>query len=216
MNQYTEELYECDNCGNVWDGNAQCLCGMGMASEDESFDLSDADDAEQHRRMLAYRVLDEDMASVSSDASDMLVDFEETGHITMETSRESIQQMLILARSQENTDEVPEWMGETREYTTMGEFINGEYRITAYLASSEAAKTPVKEMAMAVYPMLTDEECEKFSTQLEAGMYIDDIIDGFNIIRLRDYETTRVSQLHWPQWATGKVPTLELVKMRGE
>ena len=207
MNQYTEELYECDNCGNVWDGNAQCLCGMGMGSEDESLVSPGLDNAP---------VFDDDMASVSSDASDMLVDFEETGHIPMETSRESIQQMLILARSQENTDEVPEWMGETRDYSTKGEFINGEYRITAYLASSEAAKTPVKEMAMAVYPMLTDEECHQFSTQLEAGMYIDDIIDGFNTIRLRDYETARVSQLHWPQWATGNVPSLELVKMRGE
>ena len=207
MNKYTEEMYECDNCGNVWDGNAQCLCGMGMASEDESIDSPDHDNAQ---------MFDDDMASVSSDASDMLVDFEETGHISVETSRESIQQMLILARSQENTDAVPEWMGETRDYSTKGEFINGEYRVTAYLASSEAAKTPVKEMAMAVYPMLTDEECHQFSTQLEAGMYIDDIIDGFNIIRLRDYETARVNQLHWPQWATGNVPTLELVKMRGE
>ena len=207
MNQYTEEMYECDNCGNVWDGNAQCLCGMGMGSEDESLYSPGLDNAS---------VFDDDMASVSSDASDMLVDFEETGHIPMETSRESIQQMLILARSQEETDEVPEWMGETRDYSTKGEFINGEYRITAYLASSEAAKTPVKEMAMAVYPMLTDEECEQFSDQLDKGMRIDDIIDGFNIKRLRDYETVRVNQLHWPQWATGNVPTLELVKMRGE
>ena len=206
MNQYTEE-YECDNCGNVWDGNAQCLCGMEMASDDESLDSPGLDNAP---------VFDDDMASVSSDASDMLVDFEETGHIPMETSRESIQQMLIIARSQEDTDEVPEWMGETRDYSTKGEFINGEYRITAYLASSEAAKTPVKEMAMAVYPMLTDEECEQFSDQLGKGMRIDDIIDGFNIKRLRDYETVRVNQLHWPQWATGNVPTLELVKMRGE
>ena len=175
MNQYTEEMYECDNCGNVWDGNAQCLCGMGMGSEDESLDSPGLDNAP---------VFDDDMASVSSDASDMLVDFEETGHIPMETSRESIQQMLILARSQEDTDEVPEWMGETRDYSTKGEFINGEYRITAYLASSEAAKTPVKEMAMAVYPMLTDEECEQFLDQLGKGMRIDDIIDGFNIKRL--------------------------------
>ena len=205
MNQYTEEMYECDNCGNVWDGNAQCLCGMGMASDDESLDSPGLDNAP---------VFDDDMASVSSDASDMLVEFEETGHISMETSRESIQQMLILARSQENTDEVPEWMGETRDYLTKGEFVDGKYQITAYLTT-----TPVQvssKILQSVYPMLTDEECHQFSTQLEAGMYIDDIIDGFNIIRLRDYETARVSQLHWPQWATGNVPTLELVKMRGE
>jgi hypothetical protein len=206
MYQNTEELYECDNCGNVWDGDAQCLCGMEMAF-DESNELLDVDNE------FAF---DDDMASVSSDASDMLVDFEETGHIPMETSRESIQQMLILARSQENTDEVPEWMGETRDYSTKGDFINGEYRVTAYLANCDASKTPIKEFLMTVYPMLTDEECHQLLLRLEAGMYIDDIIDGFNITRMRDYETVRVSQLHWPQWATGNVPTLELVKMRGE
>ena len=201
MNQYTEEMYECDNCGNVWDGNAQCLCGM-MESDDESVDSNQS------------IVFDDDMASVSSDASDMLAEFEETGHIPHATTRESIKQMLAIARSQANDDEQPEWMDETRDYLTNGEFVDGKYQITAYLTT-----TPVQvssKILQSIYPMLTDEECHQFSMQLEGGMYIDDIVDGFNIKRLRDYETARVNQLHWPHWAHGNVPTLELVKMRGE
>jgi hypothetical protein len=23
---YEIEMYQCDNCGNIWDGNAQCMC----------------------------------------------------------------------------------------------------------------------------------------------------------------------------------------------
>ena len=27
-NESGDELYECKLCGNIWDGNAQCVCGM--------------------------------------------------------------------------------------------------------------------------------------------------------------------------------------------
>ena len=34
--QVYDELYKCNNCGNEWDGNAQCMCLGGMEeSEDE-------------------------------------------------------------------------------------------------------------------------------------------------------------------------------------
>lgn len=198
----TDEMYKCDNCGNVWDGNAQCLCGMGMASENDSDDDSEGDHD------------DADIASVSSDASDMLAEFEETGHIQNETTRKSIQQMLVVARSQENTDEAPGWMDETLDYTTKGEFVDGQYHIAAHLASSIDAVPPIKRMMSQICPMLTEEELDQFPLLLKRGMIIDDIIDGFNIKRLRDYETTRVNQLHWPHWtADTPLPHLELVKI---
>ena len=156
-----------------------------------------------------------DSSSDASDASDMLSDFEESGHISPDTTRESIQQMLVVARSQEDSDEAPEWMDETRDYLTHGQFIDGKYHISAYVVSSELATPPFKQMVMGIYPMLTAEECDQFSEQSKAGMQVVDIVDGFNIKRMRDYETARVYSLHWPQWAEGEHPTLELVKMRG-
>ena len=62
MNQYNEDLYECTNCGNVWDGDAQCLCGM-VDYEDESSNPE---------------VSTDDTDSVSSDASDMLAEMLES------------------------------------------------------------------------------------------------------------------------------------------
>ena len=199
MNQYQEEV-ECEWCGNVWDGYAQCVCNM---LEELNIDESVESDNE------------EDIMSISSDGSTLFEDFEETGHIPMETTRESIKEMLIIARSQEETDEVPEWINETRDYLTRGDFIDGKYYISAYAVSEEAASLPFKKMAQTLYPALTDEECDDFSNQLDAGVAVDDIIDGFNIKRMREYDNKRVFQLHWPQWASGEVPTLELVKMRG-
>ena len=38
------ELYTCDNCGNKWDGNAQCMCLGLILESDESSD--DEDDGE--------------------------------------------------------------------------------------------------------------------------------------------------------------------------
>ena len=199
MNQYNEDLYECTNCGNVWDGDAQCLCGM-VDYEDESSNPE---------------VSTDDTDSVSSDASDMLAEMLESGHIDDETTRKYIQQMLIIARSQEITQEVPEWMDETRDYLTNGVFIDGMYHVSAYPVSSEVACLSFKKMAVAMYPMLTDEECDRFSCDLDAGMSVDDIVDGLNIKRMRDYDTARVYQLHWPQWVNSERPTLELVKIRG-
>ena len=121
----------------------------------------------------------------SSDASDMLSDFEDSGHISMDTVRESIQQMLVIARSQEDSDDEPEWMDETRDYLTHGQFIDGKYHISA-LVSSELATPPFKQMVMGIYPMLTAEECDQFSEQSKAGMQVVDIVDGFNIKRMRD------------------------------
>ena len=198
--QYDEYMVVCENCGNEWDGNAQCVCGMlDVSNEDEPNETSD-----------------DENASTSSDASDMLSDFEDSGHISMDTVRESIQQMLVIARSQEDSDDEPEWMDETRDYLTHGQFIDGKYCISAYVVSSELATPPFKQMVMGIYPMLTAEECDQFLEQSKAGMLVVDIVDGFNIKRMRDYETARVYSLHWPQWAEGEHPMLELVKMIGE
>ena len=193
-NQHDENTYECDNCGNVWDGNAQCVCGM-------NYDDSD--------------VSDNDSGYAGSDASDMLDDFEDSGHIPTHTTRGDIKKMLAVARSQEETDEVPEWMDETRDYLTRGVFIDGKYYI-ACVVSAELASPPFKQMVLAIYPMLTDEECDQFSAQSKAGVDVCDIVDGFNIKRMRDYDNARVFGVNWPQWADGEQPTLELVKMKCE
>ena len=38
-NESGDELYECKLCGNIWDGNAQCVCGMlGNELEDSDAD----------------------------------------------------------------------------------------------------------------------------------------------------------------------------------
>ena len=186
VDNFVEEFYECDNCGNVWDGNAQCLCGGGMAS--------DSDDIE----------------SISSNASDMLADFEETGHIQNETSRINIRQMLTVARSLEKTDEAPEWMDETIDYMSNGEFVNGEYKI----APLPSPVTSVREIQRS-YPMLTGDELDQFTVLMNDGMVVDDIIDGFNLKRFRDYDDARIDHLHWPQIETRYLRPLEMVRKKG-
>ena len=37
------ELYRCDECGNIWDGNAQCLCGMFSYDNYDIEDIQDED-----------------------------------------------------------------------------------------------------------------------------------------------------------------------------
>ena len=98
---------ECQFCGNEWDGYAQCNCSS--QSDDTSSINSDACQSD-------------DTSSINSDAGPARGYFEETGHIAMETTRKSIQQMLILARSHEETTEVPEWINETCDYSTNGLF----------------------------------------------------------------------------------------------
>ena len=205
-NEDGDQEYECENCGNVWDGNAQCICGM-LDNTNEDGDQIVFDSDSEHGS-----------ASDASDASDMLSDFEDSGHIPTDTTREDIQKMIVVARSQEKTDEVPEWMDETRDYLTNGLFIDGKYHISSYVISSDFADPSFKEMVLSMYPTLTDEECDQFSEQSKAGMHVSDIVDGFNIKRMRDYETARVLSLHWPQWVDEDVssPTLTLVKMRCE
>jgi len=199
-NQHDENMYECENCGNVWDGNAQCVCGM----------LDQLNDGDSE-------VSDNDAGYTSSDASDMLDEFGDSGHIPTHTTREDIKKMLAVARSHEETDEVPEWMDETRDYLTNGVFIDGKYYVSCFV-SAELATPPFKQMVRTIYPMLTDEECDQFSEQSKAGVEVCDIVDGFNIKRMRDYETARVFSLHWPQWEEDDVSSaaLTLVKMRFE
>ena len=39
-----EWLEQCDNCGNIWDGNAQCNCWQMNWQEEEAADDSGYDD----------------------------------------------------------------------------------------------------------------------------------------------------------------------------
>ena len=41
--QLEEELYECDNCGHQWDGNAQCMC-LGVMDESDDEDSDNEED----------------------------------------------------------------------------------------------------------------------------------------------------------------------------
>ena len=41
---------------------------------------------------------------------------------------------------------------------------------------------------------------------------IEDIVDGLNMNRMREYDTARVYHLHWPVWAKGEQPELMFVK----
>ena len=152
----------------------------------------------------------DDIESISSNASDMLADFEETGHIQNETSRINIRQMLTVARSLEKTDEAPEWMDETIDYMSNGEFVNGEYKI----APLPSPVTSVREIQRS-YPMLTGDELDQFTVLMNDGMVVDDIIDGFNLKRFRDYDDARIDHLHWPQIETRYLRPLEMVRKKG-
>ena len=179
---------ECQFCGNEWDGYAQCNCSDAYHSDDMSSVYSDA----YHSN---------DTSSVYSDASQQLGDFEETEHIEMETTRKSIQQMLILARSQEEIIEVPEWINETLDYSTNGLFVDGKYHISTY---KELGASHLKMHAMTLCPMLTDEECDIFTKRLDAWELVDDIVDHLNIQRLRKFDEANrkyvwVGGSHWDE-----------------
>jgi len=197
------EEVECRVCGNVWDGNAQCTCLMlGEASD---YDTADVTEPELHH------LEDDDGISVSSEASELLEDFEENGSIPMDTTRDCIQQMLIITRSQADSDEEPEWMDEMCDEVVAGNFTQDGHFVPY-------KNEPLKTKIIQEYPMLTDAERDEFR-ELFDKMPIEDIIDDFNIKRMREYETARVYQLHWPVWAQvneGEQPTLQLVKRVGE
>ena len=164
---------ECQFCGNEWDGYAQCNCS------------SQSDDT----------------SSINSDAGPARGYFEETGHIAMETTRKSIQQMLILARSHEETTEVPEWINETCDYSTNGLFVDGKYHVSAY---KELGARLRKKHAMTLCPMLTDEECDIFTKRMDAWELVDDIVDHLNIQRLRKFDEANrkfvwVGGSHWDE-----------------
>ena len=160
--------------------------------EDESEDETDSDN---------------DAMSMSSDASDALCDFEETGHISMDTTRDSIQKMLVLTRSQAETIEIPAWMNESCDEVIAGEFVDGTF-VQARRHSHGTS------FALKMCPMLTDEECDLFYEQMsDPYMTIDYFVDGINIKRMRDYDTARVKQLHWPAWVDIDAPMLQLVEI---
>ena len=191
---------ECQFCGNEWDGYAQCNCSS--QSDDTSSINSDACQSD-------------DTSSVNSDAGPARGWFEETGHIAMETTRKSIQQMLIemettrksiqqmliLARSHEETTEVPEWINETCDYSTNGLFVDGKYHVSAY---EELGARLRKKHAMTLCPMLTDEECDIFTKRMDAWELVDDIVDHLNIQRLRKFDEANrkfvwVGGSHWDE-----------------
>ena len=177
---------ECQFCGNEWDGYAQCNCS------------SQSDDTSSINRDACQS---DDTSSINSDAGPARGCFEETGHIAMETTRKSIQQMLILARSHEETTEVPEWMNETCDYSTNGLFVDGKYHVSAY---KELGARLRKKHAMTLCPMLTDEECDIFTKRMDAWELVDDIVDHLNIQRLRKFDEANrkfvwVGGSHWDE-----------------
>jgi hypothetical protein len=189
------DTVECDVCGNVWDGHAQCTCLMlGEASDYDSSSFEDdvLDDK------------DNDTLSVNSDASDILVDFEETGHIPMDTTRDSIKQMLVIARSQMETGEDPEWMDEKCDEVLAGNFTSDGYFVPR--KTEKSTKKILEE-----YPMLTETELTELYEQL-GNEQIEDIVDMLNMRRMREYESARVYHIHWPAWVVGEQPELQLVK----
>lgn len=49
---------QCDNCGNIWSGNAQCTCWQWMYSAFDQYDDSDDSDNEDVREV--HQVSDDD------------------------------------------------------------------------------------------------------------------------------------------------------------
>jgi hypothetical protein len=195
-NDFETEMVECDSCGNVWDGNAQCTCLMLGPIDEESDNEEEMDNSS-------------DTMSTGSDGSDMLVEFEETGHIPMEMTRDNIQKMLIIARSQTEPAELPDWMEEGSDIIT-GDFMDGAF-------IQERRYSPTEDWVLQRCPMLTDEECDDFYNKMALSLIsrmvtftIEDIVDGINIKRMRDYDTARVNQLHWPAWVNANPATLQL------
>ena len=184
---------ECDVCGNVWDGNAQCTCLMlGEVSDD---DESLADDS------LMDTNKNYDSMSTSSDASDLLEEFVESGHIAMNTSRDSIQQMLAVARSQEDSNEEPEWMETGCDSVDAGNFTPDGHFVPHNTDKS-------KREIMQEYPTLTESEHDEMYALLD-NIPVVDIVDSINMKRLREYDTERVYRHHFHPCGC---PPLQLVK----
>ena len=122
----------------------------------------------------------------------------------MEMSRDSIKQMLAIARSQVNTCDEPEWMDETCDDVVAGTFTQD-----GFFVSPKTEKTTKK--VVDEYPMLTEPERAEFY-ELLGKQPIEDIVDMLNMRRMREYESARVYHLHWPVWAEGDQPVLQLVK----
>ena len=194
------EMVECGACGNVWDGNAQCMCLMLDENDQESEYTTDCSDTMS---------TSSDAMSTSSDAGNLLVDFEQTGHIPMDTTRDNIRKMLIIARSQTDPVEDPAWMEEGSDFVT-GDFMDGTF-------IQERRYSAAEDWVLQRCPMLTDEECDVFYHKMALSLIsrmvtftIEDIVDEININRMRAYDTARVQQLHWPAWVNTNAPTLQL------
>ena len=222
------DTIECGVCGNIWDGHAQCTCLMlGEASD---YETSDEDDA-----LVETSNKDNDVMSVSSEASDTFDDFEETGNISLDTTRKTIRQMLTIARSQAEIGSAPVWMDETCDavlagnFTPDGYFISpnadgatpewmdetcdevlaGNFTPDGYFISPQTEKS--KKELLEEYPMLTKSELAELYEKI-GNEPIEDIVDGLNMNRMREYDTARVYHLHWPVWAKGEQPELMFVK----
>ena len=53
----TGSLMKCDNCGNIWDGNAQCRCWIDtyyIDEEENNYDLESQDDEEENFNPIVY------------------------------------------------------------------------------------------------------------------------------------------------------------------
>lgn len=55
---------QCDNCGNIWDGNAQCTCLQWMYSAFDQYDDSDNSDNESDHESVHESVHENDNEDV--------------------------------------------------------------------------------------------------------------------------------------------------------
>lgn len=191
---------ECSVCGNVWDGYAQCTCLMMIESSDiESSDNDNSDVMEEKSSN------DGDSMSMSSEASELYEDFEETGHIPMEVTRTELKQLLSIARSQMKNESLPEWLEESCDDVVAGNFTKDGFFVPNF--SDEKKREIIQK-----YPMLTNAERVEFYEQM-GKIPVEDIVDDINIKRMRSYEQARVYKLEWPVWVYGEQPTLEFVSI---
>jgi len=224
------DTVECLVCGNIWDGNAQCTCLM--LGEVSDYETSDEDD----EMVESPTNKDDDVMSVSSEASDSFNDFEETGSISLEFTRNTIRQMLTIARSQAESVCVPAWMDEACDEVLAGNFtpdghfvppktesvcvpawmdeacdevLAGNFTPDGHFVPPKTEKS--KKQILEDYPMLTEPELTELHKQL-ANEPIEDIIDTLNMRRMREYETARVYHIHWPAWAVGEQPEMQFIK----
>lgn len=181
---------ECSVCGNVWDGNAQCTCLMMIETSDT--ELSDNENTLGDNIMEENSSKDGDNYSMSSEASDLFEDFEETGHIPMETTRVCIKQLLSIARSQMTNESEPEWLKESCDSVVAGTFTKDGYFVPK---NSQQTKVEIIQK----YPMLTDIERVEFYDLLDL-MPVQDIVDALNIKRMKAFNQAKMYGLHWPVW----------------